>query len=97
MTVLYLVSEGVPKRKGILGEIPLARCIEEFGLNAEQRVDGLREAAASFTGIGEHPAEQEDGCVVAGVSPDEAEGDVRPGYYWLDLTPNEARRRLEAG
>jgi hypothetical protein len=97
MTVLYLVSEGVPERAAILGEMPLARCIAEFGLDPAQRVHGLREAAAPFTGRDHDPAGNDGGHVVAGVGAEEAVGDFTPGYYWLEVTPDEARRRLERG
>ncbi|MDX1542290.1 MAG: hypothetical protein R3349_12885 [Geminicoccaceae bacterium] len=95
MTVLYIVSEGRPEREQILGEVPLQRCIEEFGLDPSQRVYGLREGPAAFVHGSAGGASATDGHqVVAGVGPDEARDGFTAGYYWLDLSPSEVRRRL---
>ena len=95
MTVLYLVSDGVPERQQILGEVPLRRCIEEFGLDPAQRVFGLREPSAPFAAeVLPAPGPERGQQVVAGVGADEAFDGFAPGYYWLDLSPAEARRRL---
>lgn len=95
MTVIYLISEGVPEREGILGEIPLQRCIDEFGLDPSQRVLGLREDGSPFTSDDQADLDTAKGWhVVAGVGLDEAKDEFDAGYYWLALSPLEAKRLL---
>ena len=95
MAIIYLVSEGVPERRQILGEVPIQRCVEEFGLDPLRRVQGLRESGATFDHGASLASSEDDGqLVVAGIGLDEARDGLEPGYYWLDLSPNDARRRL---